>query len=143
MSPAGISSSISTLRSILGTDRAAGVEVSETVPAGKSWELRCVSVVLVQGATQTPQPLLVIDDGTNVIFESFGAAAAQGASTTQRYTWAPELPFVTAGTTPNIHSTAPMPCLPLGPGYRVRTVTLGIGANSDYGVPSLFVAEFG
>jgi hypothetical protein len=31
----------------------------------------------------------------------------------------------------------------LSPGWRIRTVTLGIGANSDYGVPNLFVIEVG
>jgi len=132
------------LLQVNGTDVAANTEISETVPAGKHWELIAVSVALVQGATQTPQPILVLDDGTDVVFESFGSSAAQAASTTCRYTWAPGNPLTgLIGTGTNVHSVAPLPAgLRLPPGYRIRTVTLGIGANSNYGVPSLLVVEW-
>lgn len=127
-----------------GTDRAANTEIAETVPAGKSWLLLVVSVSLVQGATQTPQPILVIDDGTDVIFESFGSSAAQAANTTCRYTWAPNLTLTgQVGATTNVHSTAPLPDdLMLPAGYRIRTSTIGIGANTDYAAPSLFYVEY-
>lgn len=127
-----------------GTDPAANTEIVEVVPAGKTWRLVAVSVALVQGATQTPQPILVLDDGTDVIFESFGSSAAQAASTTCRYTWAPGNPLTgQVGTGVNVHSVAPLPDdLALPAGYRIRTSTLGIGANTNYGAPSLFVVEF-
>lgn len=127
-----------------GTNPAANVEVSEAVPAGLYWLLLAVQVALVQGATQTPQPILVIDDGANVIAEFPGSSAAQGASTTCAYTWAANVPLLAQiGATPNIRSGGPLSSgLILPPGYRIRTVTLGIGANSDYGVPSLYVVEF-
>lgn len=141
----GISSSLSTLKRVAGANPAANAELSVTVPAGKSWRLLSLSVPLVQGGTQTPQPILVIDDGTNVLYEFFGSSEAQATTTTCRYTWAPGLPLsgqVGSGTA--VHSVAPLPHhLTLAPGYRVRTSTLGIGANSDYGVPSLHVVEFG
>jgi hypothetical protein len=130
-------------RKQLGADPAAGGEVSITVPAGVRWALLSVSVALVQGATQTPQPILVIDDGTDVLFESFGSSAAQAVSTTCRYTWAPNFPLSgQVGATTNVHSVAPLvPGLVLPAGYRIRTSTLGIGANSDYGVPALMIVE--
>jgi hypothetical protein len=136
--------SIGALVQLNGTNVAANTELSETVPAGKFWKLIAVSVALVQGITQTPQPILQLDDGTDVIFESFGSSAAQAASTTCRYTWAPGHTLTAQiGATTNVHSTAPLPAdLVLGPGYRIKTVTLGIGANSDYGAPSLFVVEY-
>lgn len=132
------------LQRVAGTDPAANTEISETVPAGKFYKLVSVSVALVQGATQTPQPILVIDDGTNVVYESFGSSAAQAVSTTCRYTWAVGLPLTgQVGATTNVHSTAPLPeDLLLPAGYRIRTSTIGIGANSDYGVPSLLIVEF-
>jgi len=65
---------------IAGTDVAANTEFSETVPAGKAWGLLAVHVVLVQGATQTPQPILVLDDGTTDFFRGFGSSAAQAAA---------------------------------------------------------------
>lgn len=128
-----------------GTDQAANTEITETVPAGVYWELLAVSVALVQGATQTPQPILVIDDGTDVLFESFGSTTAQAVSTTCRYTWAPGLTLTgQVGATTGVHSTAPLPeDLILGPGFRIKTSTLGIGANSNYGAPSLYVVEYG
>lgn len=127
-----------------GTNPAANTEISETVPAGKSWLLIAVSVSLVQGATQTPQPILQIDDGTDVIYESFGSSAAQASSTTCRYTWAPGLDLTgQIGATTNVHSTASLPeGLLLPAGYRIKTVTLGIGANTDYAAPSLFYVEY-
>jgi len=47
-----------------GTNPAAAVEVVETVPAGHAWLVSSVAVPLAQGATQTPQPILVVDEGT-------------------------------------------------------------------------------
>lgn len=142
--PAGIPSGLAEKLQVNGTNPAANAEISETVTTGKFWHLLSFSVVLVQGATQTPQPILVIDDGTDVIFESFGSSAAQAVSTTCRYTWAPGLPLTgQIGATTNVHSTAPLPeDLILGPGYRIRTSTIGIGANTDYAAGSLFVVEY-
>src|SRR6266542_656722 len=74
-------------KTVQGTDPAANTEFSVTVTAGKYWALYAVSVNLVQGATQTPQPTLIIDDGTNVLFQGFGASSAQNASVTTQYTW--------------------------------------------------------
>lgn len=129
---------------ILGANPAAGAEISEVVPAGKFWIPLSVWVELVQGITQTPQPVLVIDDGANQIFEALGSSAAQAASSTTKYTWSLDLPLSgQVGATPNTRSTAPLSPLILPAGYRIRTVTLGLGANSDYGAPVLYVAELG
>ncbi len=129
---------------VAGTNPAANTEFSETVPAGKQWQLVSVSIALVQGLTQTPQPILVIDDGVNVVFESMGSSAAQAVSTTCQYTWGADLPLTgQIGSGTNVHSTAPLPDgLLLPAGYRVRSVTVGIGVNSDYGAPSLYVVEY-
>lgn len=140
-----ITSGASAIRQIQGADVAANTELLETVEAGKHWLLLAVSVALVQGITQTPQPILVIDDGTDVIYESFGSSAAQAVSTTCRYTWAPGLVLSgQVGATTDVHANAPLPeGLILPGGFRIRTSTLGLGANSNYGVPSLYVVEYG
>jgi hypothetical protein len=131
-------------RVVSGTNPAANTEVSETIAAATYWEVVAVKLTMVQGLTQTPQPILLIDDGTTVIYESFGSSAAQAASTTCVYTFAAGLALSgQVGTGANVHSHAPLPAgLILGPGYRVRTSTLGIGANSDYGVPVIYVVEY-
>ena len=138
-------SNLSVLRSFGGTNPAANNEVSEAIPAGKWWMLLSVAITLVQGATQTPQPILIIDDGANTIFEGFGSSAAQAVSTTCVYTWAPNLVLTgQIGATVNVHSSAPLPGgLVLPAGYRIRTNTIGLGANSDYAAPRIFVAELG
>jgi hypothetical protein len=129
---------------VLGADPAAGAEFSVTVPAGEVWGLLGLSVLLVQGITQTPQPILLIDDGTTIIYASYGASAAQAVSTTARYTWGTDLaqPGALVGATPNIFAVAPLPeNLILPGGWRVRSSTVGIGANSDYGAPALNVVK--
>jgi hypothetical protein len=46
------------------------------------------------------------------------------------------------GATTNVHSNAPLPAgLVLLPGYTIGTSTIGIGANSDYAAPKLYVAR--
>lgn len=142
---AGVSSGALVRKVVTGSDPGAGVEFSVTVPAGKTWKLLAVSVALAQGITQTPLPILVLDDGTTVFAESLGSSVVQAVSTTTRYTWAPDLPLTgQIGATTNVRSTGALPKdLLLAAGYRVRSVTPGIGANSDYGVPALYVVEYG
>jgi hypothetical protein len=142
----GVSSSLSATIDSITTNPSAGAEVpTQTVPTGKIWWLKGFSVACVQGLTQTPQPILIVDDGTNVVFEMFGSSAAQGASTTCRYSWGVGLPFTgQVGTGAGVHSTAPLPAnLLLKEGWRLFTSTLGIGANTDYGTGTVYVVEFG
>src|SRR5262245_49862512 len=57
------------LRSITGTQPAAGAEVSETVPTGARWELLAFTVQLVTSAAAANRlPMLTLDDGTTVYF---------------------------------------------------------------------------
>lgn len=132
-----------TYKRVAGANPGAGVELSDAVPVGKFWLLLSYCVALVQGITQTPQPILIIDDGTNTLYEEFGSSAAQATSTTCVYTWAPGNQISgQVGSGANVHSVSSLPTdLPLLPGYRIRSNTIGIGANSDYGVPSIWVAE--
>lgn len=129
------------LKSVTSTDPAANTEISYTVPAGKWWQLLSVTVECVQGATQTPWPSLVITDGTNVLFTGRSGTAAMSAATTTRHSWAPNLDLTgSAATTVN---TGGMPAnLYLGPGYKVTTVTTGIGANTNYGAAQFNVIEY-
>jgi hypothetical protein len=142
LNPPGVPALLkATLTRADGSNPAANAEFSATVPAGQYWLLMSVTVSLVQGATQTPQPTLIVDDGTTTIFQGFGASSAQNSAVTTQYTWAPGN-TLTAGAAATI-ATAPLPAgLVLGPGYRVRSSTLGIGANSDYGAPGLLYVKF-
>jgi hypothetical protein len=129
---------------VLGTNPAANAEWTQTVPATEIWLVLAVSVSCAQAATQTPQPLLRITDGTSVFFESFGCTTAQAVSTTCQYTWAPGLVISgLIGATTNVHAVAPLPenliCLP---GYVISSgTTVGLGANTDYGAPAFYVVK--
>jgi hypothetical protein len=132
---------------IQAADPAAGSEVTYTVPTGVSIGLVSLSVNCVQGLTQTPWPILVIDDGTDILFASPGSTAAQAVSTTCRYTWGQDVAVSgQIGSGAAIYSIGAlmtgMHRIPLGPGYRIRTITTGIGANTDYGVASLWVVQY-
>lgn len=135
------------LKTIVGTNPAANTELSDTVPVAKFWKLLSYSVQLAQGATQTPLPNLVITDGTGEIFSAPGASAAVSAATTTQMTWAPGL-TLTAGAALT-RNYAPLPSygafslgLILPAGYKITSVTTGIGANTDYGAPRIFVVEY-
>lgn len=135
-------SQLSSLKTVAGADPAAGSECTITVPAGKWWEIMGFSVSLAQGATQTPWPSLTLDDGTTVFWQGFSGTAAMSVSTTTVHSWAPGLTAAGAAA-----STANQGAFPAGivlpAGYRIKTVTSGIGANSNYGPPILFVCELG
>lgn len=127
---------------LLATTGATGLTFARTTAGttGKFWYLLAVSVACVQGATQTPFPSLVVDDGTNTLFQAFCGTAAMSAATTTQCSWAPNLPAT--GSAASTANTGPLPDgLVLPPGYRIRTLTTGIGANTDYGVPSFFICE--
>lgn len=138
-------SNLEVTKPVAGAQPGAGLEVVMTVPASKYWILLSIYVQLVQGATQTPQPILFLDDGANVILESIGSTVAQAVSTTCAYNWAPGMILTgQTGTGANVHTNAPIPDgFLLPPGYRIRTTTVGIGANSQYGIPRVYVAELG
>ncbi len=131
-------------KSVASADPPANTEFTLTVPTGKLWVVKSVTVALVQGATQTPQPILILDDGSSVYAETFGSSAVQAVSTTCQYNWAPELALSgQVGATTNVHATAPLPPdLWLPAGGRIRSSTLGIGANSNYGPARAFVVEY-
>lgn len=126
---------------VLGANPAANTELSDTVPANTTWVLLGYAVTLVQGITQTPTPNLVITDGTNEVISFPGSSAAVSVSTTTRLCWVPGVTLTAgAGATRNY---SPIPIgLILPAGWKITTVTTGIGANTDYGAPSIYVKAY-
>ncbi len=124
---------------ISAADPAANTEFSITVPVNQVWEVLAVSVACVQGATQTPWPSLQIDDGTTVFALLPGSTAAQAVSTTCQYTWAVgQTTSGQIGLTTAVRSAGTLPDnLVLNAGDRLLSLTVGIGANTNYGVPAV------
>jgi hypothetical protein len=128
------------LRTIAGTNPAAGVEISEVVPAGARWKLRTFLFSLVASAAAANRtPVLTIDDGANVLWET-GSNVAQTAAQTAKYRAGAGVPFATFGA---LAYHLPLPAdLLLAAGSRIRTVTGAIDVGDDYGAPVYQVEEF-
>lgn len=127
------------LRSITGTNPGAGVEVSETVPAGARWELLALAVTLVTSAAVANRfPSLTLDDGASV-YAAVGVAAAIAASTTA---------LITAGdiggplaATPLAFSISIPAGILLSATHRIRTSTTNLQGADDYSAPQYLVRE--
>jgi hypothetical protein len=127
-------------RRFIGTDPAAGVEITETVPAGVAWEIRNILLSLVTNATvANRRPTLVIDDGTNDVARE-AAIADQAASLTFKYDFAAAHGNASQQTT--THQALLLPELVCLPGWRIRTVTSGLVAGDDYAAPVLQIIEY-
>lgn len=128
------------IRSIAGTNPAANVEWSETVPAGARWQIVALSNVLVTDATVANRfPQLIIDDGAANVYQS-DPAAAHAASITRIYN---------AGQgTARLDSVSNSPHWPLpndtpmAAGFRIRSFVTNIQAGDNWGAPQLLVREW-
>lgn len=131
------------IKVVTGTDPAANTEWSQTVTTGKAWKLKGVFATMVQGATQTPWPVLTISDGSAVFMRIHGNTAAQGAGTTVAYNWLDAgVPVASVGGTA-LTAVAPLPRdLLLPAGFIIASLTGGMGANSDWGAPKFYVVEY-
>lgn len=127
------------LRSVTGTNPAAGVEISETVPTGARWILRGLSFLLVtSGVAGNRETSIVIDDGATTLFTS-PSGFTHVASLTRRFS-ASALGAQTAPTQGTDRQIL-IPPLVLLAGSRIKTVTTAIDAGDDYGAPQMLVEE--
>lgn len=129
------------LRSITGTDPAAGAEISEAVPSGARWQLLAFAADLVTSATAANRvPALVIDDGANV-YARISLNQNETASKTWRNAWLSGA-AVQADTT-NLILVASLPTpLYLGAGHRIKTVTAALDAGDNWSAPQYLVREW-
>jgi uncharacterized protein with beta-barrel porin domain len=126
------------IRSITGTDPAAGSDWSETVPTNARWRLITAHAILSASATVANRNVyLVIDDGTNIlyiIYSGFGQTAGQSI----RYQ------FVNShwgGSNLGDTTLIPLPEIPLlRSGFRVRAIS-NMQTNDDWSAPQLLIEE--
>jgi hypothetical protein len=128
------------IRSITGTDPAAGQEISVTVPTNALWLILGLRAVLVTDATAiTRVPRFVISDGTNVIYES-EPNTFTGASVTMPQVTGNGLGF---GGLANYVRHHPLPTrLLLRGGFQIQTITAFLQAGDDWGPPQILVEEW-
>lgn len=130
------------IRSILGTNPAAGNEIAEAVPTNARWRIIAMMYTLVTDATVANRTTSVsITDGTNEIY-NFTGPGAQIASQTKLY----------QASTQEAHRGSDSLYifghhnLPLWPdllqGYTIGTRTNNLQAGDDYSAPRLWVMEW-
>jgi hypothetical protein len=128
------------LRSITGTNPAAGAEISETVPAGVRWRLLALQASMVTGAAVANRlPALVIDDGVSELWRS-NPLGNLTATTTTRLSWGVDT--VNAASSGGTEWEIALPPMVLPPGARLRTSTSAIQAADDWGAPQYLVEEW-
>lgn len=132
------------LRSIAGTDPAAGSEISESVPTNARWQLRSMRFSLVTSAdVGDRRPGIIVDDGTSTLLTRY-FGVTQAASLTRTY----EVHFgekaddgaFDAGNIARIY--LPPKAASLLQGWRIRTTTVGLFAADNYGAPQLNAEEW-
>jgi hypothetical protein len=128
------------IRSITGTDPAAGVEISETVPTNARWRVLGVRYALVTDANvATRTSHLIFDDGAAEVAK-MTPEGNQVASVTVQYTYAH------GARSGSIPSTGYLSMLPvtslLSEGWRIRTSTTNMQVGDNYGAPQLWVEEW-
>ncbi|HKV99981.1 MAG TPA: hypothetical protein VJN96_09155 [Vicinamibacterales bacterium] len=128
------------LRSVTGTDPAAGAECSDTVPTGARWRLHAWNVNLVTSAAVANRSVgFTIDDGANILFQT-GDGFTQPASLTVRHVFGEGLGNFG---NPGVAVNGMLPTfLPLLGGWRIRTATQAIDAGDNYGAPQMLVEEW-
>lgn len=124
---------------VTGTNPAANVEISETVPAGELWELVAVHFTLVKSTT-VGRVSLLLDDGTNVFAKIASQVDAPVATTT--FSFLAGLPYASSAVA-DTHIAIGIPSgLYLPAGYRIRTTRSGPNAADDYSAPVIYVVKY-
>ncbi len=121
------------IRSITGTNRAAGTELSEVVPSDAVWRLMCLRVSVLGGAAGFG-PRFEITDGTTQLWRS--QFTTVGAAATEILVLASGQNHNEAGTT---HFELPEGLF-LDEGYEIQTTD--ITGDDDYAAPQLWVEEW-
>lgn len=128
------------LRSVQGSDPAAGAEFSETVPTGARWRVSHIMVTLVtDGTAANRQVTLIIDDGTSGLTRS-QLGLAMGATLTSPAIFG-NWGFTTTGNSQAFVMPAILP-ITLPAAARIRTATLLLQAGDNFGPPQFLVEEW-
>jgi hypothetical protein len=127
------------MRTVIGTNPAAGAEITETVPTGAQWDVHGLSATFVTSATvATREVFLTIDDGTDITLVFF-AQGSQTASLTRFYRMV-AFGYGQAVVGSNIPIPSILP-IRMRPGWRLLTSTSSIQTGDDWGAPVMMVEE--
>ncbi len=120
------------IRTITGTNPAAGIEITETVPTNARWRILSVDTINAIGAASI-NVTLTITDGTSQKWRSAIIVTGTG---TELIVWAQGVTLNEA----DLFSTVPLFDGEIPEGFEI--VTAGISADDDYAAPQLLVEEW-
>lgn len=128
------------IRTIIGTNPAAGVEISETVPAWVRWRILGFKAFLItSAAVANRRVFLAADDGASA-FMTIAAAADQTASQNISYNAGEGFPLVNVA---GFCQTLPLAGgMILRAGYRLLTWTANLQAADNWSAPIMLVEEW-
>ena len=127
-------------RIVVGTNPAAGAEITEAAPTNAVWKLLALWIQLICDATVINRNVIVIiDDATNTLL-ALAPDLAQTASQSIEYNMAPHL--ADRDTAIISRLTTPLPIIDLPQAYRFRTGTAFIQAGDNYAAPIFEVEEW-
>jgi hypothetical protein len=128
------------IRYIVGTDPAAGSEISETVPTNAYWRLQTVAFSLSTSATAANRSVnLRIDNGTTTVAYVI-PGQLQIASLNRIYSYGAGFPLAAPLAS---YLLQPLPYgLILAPGWRIQTETDLLQAGDNFCAPLMSVEEW-
>jgi len=133
-------SGIGHIRSITGTDPAAGSNISETVPTGALWRPISVKFTIVCDATVISRGIiLVFTDGTNELFRTFTNSTVP-AGTTLTASFADIGTVATGLSNANMGVFSSATLLPAG--FTIATSINNLQAGDNLSAPQLLVEEW-
>lgn len=128
------------IRSITGTNPAAGADIFETVPTNARWRLLSLVATLVTNAVAGARiPELILDNGALGHWRA-DPSGTQAANVTQRYT-AGDGAGRYAATGSNSMWALPVDAMLMG-GFRIATLTAALDAGDDWSAPQMLVEEW-
>lgn len=129
------------LRSIIGTDPAAGMMMSETVPTGARWDVLALAIRLATDATAVTRRVEILyTDGINR-YMRVANPATMGASDSQLFFWGQGLPLTTL-VEPGANQAGLISNLSLIGGHEVGTLVDYMQAGDNLAAPLLLVREW-
>jgi len=131
------------IRTITGTNPAAGAAISETVPTNAAWKFKSLRVSLAtDGNVANREAFLYYDDGSVTIYRS-AHGPAHVANSTYYYHFIAGYPIEETGFDAGGQNRLPMPGdLLLSGGYRIQSGISSGQATDDWGAPVLQVEEW-
>lgn len=129
------------LRYIVGTDQAAGVEVSETVPPGARWQLLTFQVDVTFSVVPGNRIPCLRLDALGVQYVRIPPAAAGGPGDSDNFYWLTGLGQVGVIAPGQVVTGLPTRYM-LPSGHHIQTETVGLNAGDNFQAPRFTVLEW-